>query len=122
MHEYRSQSDKLGTSSVFYSKLIGEVMHTHTSVYDWQKYLDPRAVMALRKLGVNASRIIGQPGSMKACKFCFTYTGDSEQVKHIVATFLQDEYNATRVQFWVNQSDRTQVYATFNYGGEIHNV
>jgi len=96
-------------------------MKVYSSVYDWQKALDPRAVLALGKLGVNAYRIIGQPGRLKGCKLCFTYTGDSEQVKHIVASFLQDEFDATNIKFWVNQNDRSQVYATFDHGKDGSN-
>lgn len=90
-------------------------MKRHHSVYDWQEALDPRCIMALAKMGIHASRIIGQPGRLKGCKFNFTFEGDTEQAKYTVDTFLRDEYGATLVKFWCNPNDRTQVYATFDY-------
>jgi|SRR5690348_3662860 len=70
-------------------------------------------VRALMRLGVFVSDPHPSSDGPLRYKLSFTFTGDRELAKYHLQTFLEDEFNATHVEFYASQMSPRHCYAYF---------
>lgn len=85
------------------------------SVYDWQEFVPVQAHHALEALGVRPGVVRGLQRNLKGAVFTFAFSGDREQAKYVVETFLQDEFGAENIRFYAKPADPSECYACFDW-------
>jgi len=95
--------------------------------FDCRSGFDQRVVWALRMVGVNLKEHVWSSGKLKDHCIRFTFVGDREMAKGVIANFIHDEYHGTHCRFYAENNDPRACYVLFDEGrferyveGETH--
>jgi hypothetical protein len=84
--------------------------------FDSRSGFDQRAVWALRMVGVNLKEYVWSAARRTDHCIRFTFVGDREMAKGVMADFIADEYNGTNCRFYAVNSDPRDCYVIFDIG------
>lgn len=78
-------------------------------------------------VGVDLIEHVWCSGRLKDHRITFTYHGDREMAKGIIADYIADEHKGTNCRFYASQSHKSECYVLFDEGrleryaeGETH--
>jgi hypothetical protein len=87
--------------------------------FDCRSGFDQRAVWALRMVGVNLKEYVWCSGRRHDHCIRFTFVGDREMAKGVIADFIDDEYNGTNCRFYAVNNDPRDCYVFFDIGRTV---
>lgn len=82
--------------------------------FDCRAGFDQRAVWALRMVGVNLKEHVWSSGKLKDHCIRFTFVGDREMAKGVIADFIADECNGHNCRFYAQNNDPRCCYVLFD--------
>lgn len=95
--------------------------------FDCRSGFDQRTVWALRMVGVHLKEHVWSSGRRSDHRIRFSFVGDREMAKGILADFIADEFEGKNCRFYAEINDPRCCYVLFDEGrleryvqGETH--